>query len=127
MRSRNCARWPVRAVLRDSNSFSSPATAIVADALLGRLVNWAGNATAGASSRSANRRASRAISSSNCDCTTPSRGFCDSVVETQHNLSLVNLATFFDENLAYHAAGRMLHLLYIRFDHDRAWRNHSAG
>jgi hypothetical protein len=62
----------VRDVLRDSNSFCSPATAIVADVSFPRLVNCPGNRIAEASSRSASNRASLAINSSSCERTTPS-------------------------------------------------------
>lgn len=71
-RSRNCERWPVRALRRDSNSFCSPATAVVADGSWRPFVNCAGNTMASASSRSASSRASRASNSSSCERTTPS-------------------------------------------------------
>src|SRR5262249_24431522 len=51
---------------------------------------------------------------------------CNSIVESDNDLILLDLASFPDEDLPYDAATRMLHLLDVRFRHDATNREHRA-
>ena len=55
------------------------------------------------------------------------RGLGHGIVEPQHDLAGFDLGALPDQNLSDHAAGRMLHLLHARLDHDGAGRDHRAG
>ena len=71
MRSRSWRRWPARAALRDLKSLLSPLIAASTVASPLRAVRSSGKTMASAASRSASRRACRALFSSSWDRTTP--------------------------------------------------------
>ena len=54
-------------------------------------------------------------------------GLGHGIVEPQHDLAGFDLGALLDQDLSDHAAGRMLHFLHARFDHDGAGRDHRAG
>ena len=118
-----CARC-----VRDSNSFCSPAIAVATDASsrplrqLRRKHDDIGVVALGQQARLA-----APCSSSSWERTTPSVA----LVTVSSSRSTIWPAStslaLLDQDLPDHAAGRVLHLLDVRFDHDGAGRDHRAG
>ena len=117
----------LRAVMRDANSLCSPATAMATVGSSRRLVNWVENARASASSRSATSRALPGQRLVEWERTTPSADRVTvSSSRSTTSPSLTSLPSL-TRNFSYDAAGRMLHLLDVEFDHDRARRDTAPG
>ena len=124
MRSRSCAFWPCCASRRSSNSLRSPASdaARCRDRLRGARSRSAGNRSSSAPSRSASSRGcARASARRGSWSTMREIGRAVRLVEADQEVAGLDVRRRRGPaDLADDAAGRVLHLLDVRFDHERA-------
>ena len=127
MRSLSWAFCPSRALRRVSNRPSSPVMTRATSGfdLRARSSGW--NVTALAPSRSASSRPWRAHSSVRLVHHDGEVRLGDGLVEPDHDVARLDAVAVAHAQLADDAAGRMLHLLDVGVDDERARRDHGPG